>query len=292
MALADYIARVFGKKPVWLYIITVGSQTFHLTSKALGITTGVNRPSTDYPTGQQFMASSIRRGEIIESTQPNRVDTWVRLATMEPAIQAVLDRGEQDRASIEIWQGYLGDPDEEYIRRYIGRIVSIQPTLLLTTLNCEPAITEMARSSVAQVMQRPCRHAHYFTDADGGGCRLTLADFQQSAICSAASGVDITVDLAAAQPAGAFLAGIVEYNGVEYMIENHDGSGLKLEVEIPGLADDIAAAAAADPVETVSVLIAEGCNLTSERCAQFGNIVNFGGFRWMLDTPFDGRSIA
>lgn len=292
MAFSDYIARVFGRRPVWLYEITVAGQSFHLSAKATGHTTGANRPDDTFPTGQQFLPSAIRRGEIIESSLANRVDTWVRIPTFEPAIQALLDRGDNDSATIKIWQGYLGDPDEEYLVRFVGRVTSVEPTLILTTLNCEPDMTEMSRSSVAQLMQRPCRHAHYFTNSDGGGCGLNLADFQQAAPATSVNGFDVTVPLAALQPDGAFLAGIFEYNGIEYMIENHEGEVLSLEAEVPGLADDIAADLALSVPVGVDVLIAEGCNLTSERCNEFANIENFGGFRWMLDTPFDGRSIA
>lgn len=292
MAFSDYIARVFGRRPVWLYEITVGGQSFHLSAKKTGLTTGANRPDDTFPAGQQFLASAIRRGEIIESSLANRVDTWVRMATFEPCIQALLDRDENDKATIKIWQGYLDDPDEEYLVRYVGRVTSVEPTLILTTLNCEPDMTEMSRSSVAQIMQRPCRHAHYFTNSDGGGCGLDLVDFQQSAPATAVDGVDITVPLAALQPDGAFLAGIFEYNGAEYMIEGHEGDTLSLESSVAGLADDIAADLALPVPVGVNVLVAEGCSLNSERCAEFGNIENFGGFRWMLESPFDGRSIA
>lgn len=290
MAFSDYIARVFGKKPVWLYRIEVGAQTFHLVSRMLDYTTSNNKPDESYPTGQLFLSAPITRGEIIQSNLASRSDTWFRLPTSNAAIQAILDHDDVSSIIVTVWQTFSGDPDEEYVQRFAGRVVSVDPDLIFTTLNCEFAITEMRRSSVAEVMQRPCRHAHYFTNADGGGCRLVLADHQQTAPVTAASGRSLTVPLAGLQDDGVFLAGILEYNGAEYMIESHDGENIVLESEVPGLADDIAAAELI--LGVVDVLIAPGCNLTSENCLAFDNIENFGGFRWMLDELFDGRSIA
>jgi len=290
MAFSDYVARIFGKKPVWLYRIEVDGQRFHMVSQARSFTTGADRPDDTYPTGQTFDVTAIKRGEIIETTLASRSDTTLNMPTSAPVIQAILDSENVQETKVTIWQGYVGDPDEEYLIRFIGRVVSLEPTLLLTTLNCETDLTLMNRSSVAQVMQRPCRHAHYFTNSDGGGCRLNLADHQQEAPISAVNGLSVTVPLAGLQPEGVFLAGVFEYDGIEYMIENHLGEVLFLESEPVGLAEDFEA----NNLLTLptNVLIAEGCNLTAENCLAFDNIVNFGGFRFMLDTPFDGRSIA
>lgn len=285
MAFSDFLALAFGRRPVWLYRISIGAVDYHFTSRGSDYTTPANRPSTDYPSGQLWTSAPIIRGEIYQAAAANRSDTWIRMPTLNAAMQAIILNADSSDMSVAIWQGFLGDPDNEFVLQFTGRIVSVERDLLLTTVVCDTALSEAESSSVAQVVQRPCRHAHYFTNADGGGCRLTLADFQTSAPCTAVVGNTLTVPLAALQPDGTYLAGILEYDSVEYMIIGHTGSTLVVESEALGLAAAVA-------LGTTNVLIAPGCQLTPDNCNDFGNILNFGGFPDMLETAFDGRSIA
>ena len=119
---------------------------------------------------------------------------------------------------------------------------------------------------------------------------MNLADHQQAADATSMDGLVLTVPLAAAQPNGTYLAGILEFGGVECMIERHVGDQLYLEFDPADLSDTITTNNAGG--QSTEVLIAPGCNLTSENCSAFNNIENFGGFAQMLQSPFDGRSIA
>lgn len=113
-----------------------------------------------------------------------------------------------------------------------------------------------------------------------------MADFLQAMDITAATGRVVTVPAAALQPDGTFTAGILVWSGQERFIESHVGDQLILETEMTGLA--AALAGGDEPAE-----VAPGCNLTPEVCLNvFSNIENFGGFWWMTETPFDGRSIA
>lgn len=287
MALSDYIARIFGKKPVWLYRIVVGGVSYHITSKGGGYTTPSNRPSTDFPSGQVWTSMPIQRGDITLTVKANRSDTWLRLPTVTTLAQALINNRGSDEAEIEIWQGFIGDPANEFQSVFKGRIMDVEPAMIATTLTCGDALSKASKSSVAQVVQRACRHAHYFTNSDGGGCRLNLADFQTTEAVTSSVGRTITVPSAATQTDGFYLAGILEYDGTEYMIESHVGDTLTLETEVVGLA----AAIALDGVSE-DVLLAAGCDLRPATCNAFGNLANFGGFNDMTDSPFDGRSIA
>lgn len=287
MAFSDYVARVFGKRPVWLYRISVGGVAYHITSKGRDFTTPNNRPSTDFPTGQLWTSTPIQRGDITLTVKSNRSGTWLRLPTSNVISQALISDKDTDDAEVEIWEGFIGDPDNEFQSVFKGRIMEVEPAMIATTLTCGDALSKSSRSSVAQVVQRPCRHAHYFTNSDGGGCRLNLADFQTTHAATAAVGRTVTVPDAASQDDGFYLAGIFEYDGTEYMIESHIGNTLVLE----SAPDGLAAAIALDGVSE-DVLLAAGCDLSATTCNSFGNIANFGGFNDMTDSPFDGRSIA
>ena len=283
MAFSDYLGQVFGKRAVWLYRIAVpGVATFHITSRGRNFTSGPFRPNASFPLGQTFVPAAILNGGVTQTTNAQRAEVSINLPTTGPIAQAILAYDGQGDISVSMWQTFAGDPDEEYAEKFVGRVVSVQPGLLATTLVCEEGFTAMARSSVAQVMQRLCRHAHYFTADDGGGCRLNVDDWKQAVSITAITGRIATVPLAAMQPSGAFTAGILFWGGNEYFIQSHSGSTLILESVPVGLA-----ALLPEDAEIVP-----GCNLTPENCAAFSNIANFGGFWWMSETPFDGRALG
>jgi hypothetical protein len=280
MSFASYVSRVFGKRPVWLYRISTLGLTAHLTSRGSAFISGNDQPTTDFPAGQLWASAAIQAREITRTTQSNRATFELMLPTSHAIAQAVLGTTDPSDVEVTVWQTFANDPDEEFVEKFNGRVVSFKPGMVLTRLNCEEGFTKMSRSSVAQVVQRPCRHAHYVTNPDGGGCRLVLADWQTSVPVSAVDGRSLTIPAAALQPDGTFTAGILEFNGVERFVEDHVGASIKLEAVMPGLA------------ATDDALIAPGCALTTEACDGFDNIDNFGGFPWMTETPFDGRSIA
>lgn len=284
MAFADYLSQVFGKRAVWLYRIAIpGVATYHITSRGRDYTSSADKPDDTFTSSQEWTSTAVLNGGVTQTTRAERAEVRVSLPTTGPIAQAILAYDGQGDIAVTIWQTFAGDPDEEYALKFTGRVVSIQPSLLIVTLVCEEGFTAMARSSVAQVMQRLCRHAHYFTTADGGGCRLDVDDWKQVVSITAAVGRVVTVPLAALQPDGTFTAGILFWGGDEYFVESHIGNALTLEKVPPGLA-----AAVPEDADLVP-----GCNLTPEICsATFSNIANFGGFWFMAETPFDGRALG
>lgn len=291
MAFSDYVSLVFGKKPVWLYRFVVGGVSYHYTSKASGYTTPANRPNTEFPSGQVWTATALYRGEIYQTVKANRNDTYVRMATSNALMAAAIANRDDENMTVDIWQGFIGDTDNEFKLMFTGRVVEIEPALVYTTLICETTISQTRRSSVAQVVQRSCRHAHYFTNADGGGCGLNVTDFQVTADCFDQTGRTLTVPDANTQDDGYYLAGMLEYDSKFYMVEKHVGDQLTIESPVEGLTAAIDADTNSPPF--VQVKIAPGCNLTIDQCnARFDNVKNFGGFADMDENPFDGRSIA
>jgi len=287
MSFASYLTRVFGKRPTWLYRFEIpGGATYHLTSRGRNYVTGADRPDDDYPTGQTFTKAALYNKGITRTTNSQRAEMEVVLPTAHALAQAILGYSGAADIKVTIWKLYAGDPDEECVVKFAGRVVKVQMSFLIITLWCEESFTAMRRSSVAQVMQRLCRHAHYFTNDDGGGCTLDLADFQQTMSITVVDGRNLTIPLAALQPDGTFTAGILDWGGEERFIESHLGDQIILESIMPGLE-------AAVGIVDEDALVAPGCNLIPDTClATFDNIANFGGFWWMEETPFDGRSIA
>lgn len=288
MSFANFVARVFGKTAVWLYRIEVPGDVHHLTGWVAGWQSGAGKPEASYGSGVAFDFAGINRGEIIETTLSSRASVWISLPTSHPAMVAAREWDEPEEIRVTIWVTFLDDPDEEYVTRFIGRVTSIEPGKVLSRLICEDALTEMDRASSAQVASVLCRHTHYFTEADGTGCRLDIEDWLQAAEVTAVAGKALTVPAAAMQPDGTFFLGALRWSGTDFLIARHEGSVLVLDRVAPGLA----AAVAGGPVD---VDIAPGCDLRAQTCLdRFDNILNHGGLSWMErgETPFDGRSIA
>jgi hypothetical protein len=283
MGFSDYLGQIFGKRAVWLYRIVIpGVATYHVTSRGRDYESSAAKPDATFLSPTNWTSTAILNGGVTQTTQAERAEVRVSLPTTGDIAQAILAYDGQADISVTIWQTFAGDPDEEYALKFTGRVVTIQPGLLAVSLVCEEGFTAMARSSVAQVMQRLCRHAHYFTTDDGGGCRLDVDDWKQAVSITAVSGRVVTVPAAALQPDGTFTAGILFWGGGEYFVQSHEGSALTLEAVPVGLA-------AAVPEDAD---LAPGCNLTPTNCVAFSNIANFGGFWFMTETPFDGRALG
>ncbi len=283
MAFSDYLSQVFGKRTVWLYRIVIpGVATYHVTSRGRDYESSAGKPDATFVSSTNWASTAILNGGVTQTTQAERAEVSVSLPTTGAIAQAILAYDGQGDIQVSIWQTFAGDPDEEYAVKFTGRVVRIQPGLLAVTVICEEGFTAMARSSVAQVMQRLCRHAHYFMTGDGGGCRLDVDDWKQAVTITAITGRVVTVPLAAMQPDGAFTAGILFWGGDEYFVQEHVGDALTLEAVPVGLA-----AAVPEDADLVP-----GCNLTPEACIGFDNIENFGGFWWMTESPFDGRALG
>lgn len=283
MAFKDYLSQVFGKRGLWLYRIVIpGVATYHITSRGRDYLSSAGKPDATFVSTTNWTSTAILNGGVTQTTQAERAEVKISLPTTGAIAQAILAYNGQGDIAVTIWQTFDGDPDEEYALKFTGRVVSIQPGLLAVALICEEGFTAMSRSSVAQVMQRLCRHAHYFTSDDGGGCRLNVDDWKQAVSITSITGRVVTVPLAALQPDGAFTAGILFWGGGEYFVQAHVGAALTLEMVPPGLAGALPEDADLVP----------GCNLTPENCVVFGNIENFGGFWFMTETPFDGRALG
>ncbi|MHA3913841.1 hypothetical protein [Halovulum sp. GXIMD14793] len=289
MTFAATISKVFGKRPIWLYRFDIGPVAYEVTSNGAGHTTAAGAPDATYASTEFWTPQpGITHSRITQTTQSNRAEITIGLPTSSPIAQAVMQFNDVSEIGVTIWQTFTDDADQDYVVRFRGRVIAPRFGYVATTLACEAGFTRGRRTLLAPIMQRPCRHVHYFpreTDTPQVGCNLRLEDHQIAADVTAASGASLTVPVAALQPDGRYLAGILEYDGVEYDIIGHIGSTLLIERRIPALEDALVGG-------DVPVLIAPGCNLSPTDCEFFNNIENFGGFPEMLDTPFDGRSIV
>lgn len=267
MTFANILASVAGKRPFWLYELQRDGEVGRFTSAGADIEWNSQTWTSTPVTHTRFM----RTGAI------NRASTQLVFPASNVFAQRFLEPSYQGNLVI-IRQGFSNDPDNEVVVRFRGRVIGVEPKLTRLVLTCENKTTQTRQKAMPAVMQRPCRHALY-----GDGCGLAIADWQVDATLTAYSDGVATVAAAASQPNGYYRYGVLEYAGRRQMIRAHSGSSLTLLGPIVGLEDDLAGSPG-----TLDVKIAPGCNLTRSVCNdRFGNILNFGGFPWMDETPWN-----
>ena len=268
MSYDTYAALRSGKTPAWLYEITFDGTTNYLAQ------------GRDYTLGGQlYTGTTLYRTNIVSTQDAQRAAVNVTFPRTNALARQIRDYSGLDEVGIKIREVFKEDPDQEALTLFDGRVVSAKPKLPIIILTCEDHFTEARRKSLSAVMQKACRHAHYH-----GGCGLDINGYNVAATATDYSGDVLTVTEAALQADGHYAGGIVTFGGVPRMIMEHTGSALTLLDEMPGLADDITANG------TSSVSIAPACARNMSDCHdKFGNILNFGGFPWMDEAPFDGR---
>ena len=269
MVWSTFAALVSGKRPVWLYEVTVDGIVNRLTTRRGGYTYG----------GNSYSETALRHSNIRQTQAINRAEVsliFPRTNTLAASIRDTLN-GLETRVVIRT--GDENDPDQEFRTFFDGRIIATRPNLTAIDLVCENRFTAFRRKAIGAIMQRPCRHALYF-----GGCGLNKEDFYTAGTATAISGDLVTVTEAALQADHFYTMGLIRFNGVEQMVRRHTGDTLRLYGPLTGLADEIATSGSA------AVEISPGCNRSLTDCAEkFSNHANFGGFPFMTDNPFDGR---
>lgn len=270
MTYAAYQAKVFGKKPVWLYEITIGATTTRWTSGRSDYTYSANT----------YTKEAIKHGRVPLTTLTNRAEVLVDFPATNATAQALRDGTGIEGATIIIRHGYANDLDQEFVVRFRGRVVGTTPMIGGIILRCENEFTRLRRKALPAVMQRPCRHALYH-----GGCGLAIGDFETAATATDWTSPVLMVTEASGQADGYYDGGIVTFGSRRQMIRRHVGTSLTLLAPLVGVADEITANGSA------AVDIAPGCDLTIATCnSKFSNSENFGGFDRMTDSPFDGRN--
>lgn len=270
MTFSAIASLVSGKRPVWLYEFTIGGSVSRYTSHG-----------EDYTyDSQTWNSTPVIHNSLRQTLELSRSDFMVTLPKSNAFAQAVIDGAGILATRVRVFKGYANDGDQEFLLRFDGRIVGFNPFIGTTTLICENVATKLRRRAQPAVMQRPCRHALYH-----GGCGLAIGDWEASATATAWASPVLTVTEAAEQADGYYSGGMITFDGKRQMIRKHAGTSLTLLAPLPGLSDEITASGSA------TVAIAPGCDRTRATCNdRFDNILNYGGFPWMLDTPYDGRN--
>ncbi|TIW26174.1 MAG: DUF2163 domain-containing protein [Mesorhizobium sp.] len=267
-------------KPYFLYLFNNGvAEPTRLTSSAAPIFADPEATGSD----KTWKPSPIMHADIEQTGNIERNSVELTFPLSDPYARTLL-KPASEITTVTIWRGHHTDPDGELRVRWKGRVVDGISAKQIIKVPVESAYTSMRRPGCRARYMRTCRHALYFP-----GCNLNVDDWVIPATVSAMTGgLGLTVAEAAAEADGFYKAGLVIYDGIYGWVGGHTGNQLTLIGEIPGLADQVAAAG------TAPVLIAPGCDLTDgpNGCLKFANWLNYGGYKYMSDSNPFSQSIT
>jgi hypothetical protein len=288
MTFAASLAKASGKKPVWLYRFTVGATVFHVTRRPStlfggpGHVTAIGQPDATFLASQNWTPMPLEHGKLTQSSETARSEWEVSIPAQSTLGIAIRDHEDISKISVKAWQTFKDDVDEEYVVRFEGRVSVRKPGTIILSLVCETGLSELKYQSNPVVIQRPCRHCHYFTptDANESGCKLDPDDWKVAATASSNTGTLVICNEALDEDDGHYTYGLLFWSGQEFFILSHLGNQLRLDrapIGMPGFA---------------SIDIAPGCDGSLARCEFFENTDNHGGFPFMTETPWTGWAIV
>jgi len=140
-----------------------------------------------------------------------------------------------------------------------GRITEVKANLLSISVTCDSIYTTIARSSLQPRYTLNCRHTLYSTN-----CGVVQSIWKVSYSVTGINSTVFTVG-GLSQADGYFNAGIAEINGEKRFIIKQVGTTITISAPFTG-------------VQTGTINLYPGCQLTEANCTTFNNISNFGGF--------------
>lgn len=179
---------------------------------------------------------------------------------------------------ITIWRGHFGDPDEEFVVQWKGRVVGAEVAGNRINVDCESIFTSMRRPGLRAKFELGCRHTLY-----GRGCGVARGSHEYTGeILTLTNGMIATTADSVSRGQDYYTGGmVVAAGGESRFIVEHTGGAIRVDRPMAEL-------------QVGAVLqFYPGCDHLRETCRdKFGNLDNFGGFPFIPErNPFDGNAI-
>lgn len=255
-------------KPIELYEFIQGLQRWNYISGANSIVR----------LGQVYTPMPVKRDRIKQTSDIFKDSLKLDFPRDDPFAGQFLGFAPEEVTTLTVLRGHYGDPDEEYIVYWKGRIVGAKAQQNTITVECESVFTSIRRPGLRARFEYGCRHPLY-----GRGCSVNREAYRVDTVVNAISGeVHITGTALPPLPDGYFTGGmLIAPNGAARFLTAHTGSTVTMNRPIRGL------------VGGQSVSLYPGCDHLRTTCKnKFNNLDNFGGFPFIPQrNPFDGSSI-
>lgn len=255
--------------PVELYEFIQGIQRWNYISGASPIVR----------LGQTYTPKPVRRDRIKQTNDIFKDSLKVTFPRDDPFASQFLGFAPEEVTTLTVLRGHYGDPDEEFIVYWKGRVVGVKASGNEINVECESVFTSIRRPGLRARFEYSCRHTLY-----GARCGVNSEAYKHEGIITALSGaLNVSVAGASLMPNGYYTGGLlVASNGGSRFLVGHTGDTITLNRPLSGLAGG------------QLVAIYPGCDHLRTTCdTKFVNLDNFGGFPFIPQrNPFDGGSIV
>lgn len=261
-------SRTLGE-PVDIYLFRWGAgptDYFAYTDAEQPITLGSGPAAITYQPIPISRSAVNASGTLDKSTLEVKTPTNVDLAEkyrLFPPSQVV---------SLVIRQGHIGDPDQQFLTIWTGRVLGSKRTRSEASYTCDPISTSLRRTGLRRHWQYSCPHVLY-----GPMCRAN-----KSAAAVVAGVASISRAVVTLNPGWQIESSKHYYNGGLFEWDRPDGGRETRTIwKIDG--DVLVLSGAPDglaPGQLVSVIL--GCSKIITDCADLHhNLQNFGGQPWI-----------
>jgi uncharacterized phage protein (TIGR02218 family) len=229
--------------------------------------------------GQTYTPLAIKRDRIKQTNDIFRDALKVTFPRDNAFASQFLGFAPEEVTTLTVLRGHYGDPDDEYIVYWKGRVVGAKATGNEIVVECESVFTSIRRPGLRARFELGCRHTLY-----GPRCGLNQELYKhEGAVLTISGALDVEVAGASLKPNGYYTGGllIAPNEGSRFLV-GHTGDVVILSRPLAGLVGG----------QTVSLY--PGCDHLRTTCRdKFNNLDNFGGFPFIPQrNPFDGSSIV
>lgn len=217
-----------------------------------------------------YMPVAISRGDITSTGTLDRTAMEIRMQRDTEIAEIFRIYPPSYTVSLVIYQGHEGDPDNQFLAAWSGRVLGCSWELSENVFTCEPVSTSLRRSGLRRNYQRNCPHALY-----GPQCRAPRVPFDTT--CSAIY-VRNTITVASVGPDSTlFTRGTVEWLTT---------TGRREVMGILGITADGHLQLVGTPATLevgMQIRLFKGCDHTmaDHGCMMHNNILNYGGQPWI-----------
>lgn len=279
MSYASILASARDKRPIWLYEFVRDGTTTRLAASV-----------KDYldSSAVTWTASPITHDRFRLTSGMERAETKIVFPQSNAFARTYLTDLSYSSNSVTIYHEFKNQSPEARVIKFRGRVKGVEALFTRLILVAENRFTEARRKALHSIMQHPCRHALYHQTPNGYGCGVDINSYYAAGTLTAISGSVVDVSSASGQADGYYAGGVFNWSGKLQMITAHTGTQLTLLGPVDGMEAALTAAGSAG----LSVQIAPGCDRTRAICSsRFNNLNNHGGFPWMDESPFDGKTL-
>lgn len=221
--------------------------------------------------GVTFKPIPISRENYRSSGKTEAANMTIKCPLKADLANLFLDYPPTQPVTVTVWQGHLGDTQQEFLVVWLGRILSTAREGDEAVLSCSSTIISLKRPGLRRNYQYSCPHVLF-----GDQCKASrpAASTTATVIAITPQGLTLSPGWQGEWPLERFAGGMIRWTGnigTEYRTI--------LRVEPSGLLRFIGPLRSLEAGSQLTIM--RGCNHLMDGCNTHNNINNFGGQPWI-----------